>query len=70
MTCRIEKEEEMPLTRPYLDDPEPSDENDPEVKEEMFRTFQYMKIKPEELKEDQEEYAAWLAKVDGEEHHE
>jgi len=51
--------------REYLEDPEPHDENDPEYKEEMFETFKYMGLKPEDLRQDKKyaaEYAAWLKK--------
>jgi hypothetical protein len=58
----------MPFTRPYKDEPELVDENDPAFREEMFQTFKHMKVKPEDLKEDREEYAAWLEKLHGEEH--
>jgi hypothetical protein len=33
----------------YDADPELGDENDPEYKEEMFRTFRFMGTKPEQL---------------------
>jgi hypothetical protein len=46
-------------------DPEPLDENDPEVKEEMFETYKFMRVAPEDLKtaseEERREYAEWLA---------
>jgi len=50
--------------RPFHEDPEPGDENDPEYKEEMFETFKYMGWKPEQLRDpkDQKEYADWLKK--------
>jgi hypothetical protein len=50
------------VERPYVEDPEPGDENDPAYKEELFRTFQEMGWAPEELKDpqDQQEYAEWL----------
>lgn len=47
----------------YLEDAELGDEDDPEYREEMFRTFRHMKVKPEEIRTDQkfaEEYAEWL----------
>jgi len=48
---------------PYLDDPEPGDENDPEYRLEMFETFKACKIPPEKITTDdafRDEYAAWL----------
>jgi len=55
--------------RPYKEDPELGDENDPAYKEEMFQTFKYMGWSPEQLKDpkDQQEYADWLANSHGEE---
>ena len=46
----------------YEEDPEMGDENDPEYKAEMFETFGYMSVKPEELRDPafRAEYAAWL----------
>ncbi len=50
------------MKRPYIDDPQPGDENDPEYLDEIFRTFQHMGWKPEDLqdKKDQDEYRKWL----------
>jgi hypothetical protein len=49
----------------YFDDPEPLDENDPEVKREMFETHKHRGMKPDELlgstPEYRQEYAEWLA---------
>ena len=46
----------------FVDEPDPEDENCPEYKEEMFRTYKEMDWTPEDLKDptDQEEYRAWL----------
>jgi hypothetical protein len=44
-------------------DPEPSDENDPEVKLETFETMKFMGTKPEDIvnePEFAEEYRVWL----------
>ena len=48
----------------FEDDPEPLDENDPEVKEELFQTMKHMGTNPSELKDPVEaaEYAEWLGK--------
>ncbi len=46
----------------YEEDPEMGDENDPEYKAEMFETFRYMNVEPEELPNPafRAEYVAWL----------
>jgi hypothetical protein len=47
----------------YDADPELGDENDPEYKEEMFRSFRHMGWKPEDIATDPvyaAEYAEWL----------
>ena len=46
----------------WFPDPEPGDENDPAYREEMFETFKFMKIKPEELADPayRAEYLKWL----------
>ena len=46
----------------YEEDPEMGDENDPEYRNEMFETFKYMSVEPEELRDPalRAEYAAWL----------
>jgi hypothetical protein len=52
--------------RPYQEDPELGDENDPEYKQEMFETFKVMRWTPDEITDPQyrKEYAEWL-----EDHH-
>lgn len=54
--------EDTMKNKPYNEDPEPGDENDPAYKEEMFETFKYMGWEPEDLTDpkDQQEYAHWL----------
>jgi hypothetical protein len=48
----------------YFDDPEPLDEDDPAVLEEMFEMHKYRGVKPEELTgatpEYRQKYADWL----------
>lgn len=47
----------------YEEDPPFRDENDPEYKEELFRTFKYLGWRPEDLTTDPvwaAEYAEWL----------
>ncbi len=55
------KGEAMDFQRPYIEDPVPGDENDPEHKEEMFETFKSMGWTAEMLKDpkDKKEYADW-----------
>jgi len=53
------------MERPYLDDPEPGDENDPAYREEMFETFKSMGLTPDEIRTDDKfkaDYADWLKK--------
>jgi hypothetical protein len=53
----------MRFNRPYIEDPEPGDENDKSYREEMYATFQYMGLKPEDLRQDKkwaDEYRQWL----------
>lgn len=52
------------MERPYVEDPAPGDENDPEYMDEVFQSFKYMKWKPEDLRDlkDQKRYADWLKK--------
>ena len=54
----------MAIIEQMFDDPEPLDEDDPEVKLEMFETHKYRGVKPEELTgatpEYRQEYAEWL----------
>lgn len=49
------------MERPY-DDPKPGDEDDPEYKAELFRSFKELGWKPTDLREktDRDEYTAWL----------
>jgi len=46
----------------YNEDPELHDENDPEYQQEMFRIYQSLGWKPEDLhdREYAEQYAEWL----------
>lgn len=48
--------------RPYDEDPELGDEDDPEYKEEIFETMKSMGWGPEKLTDpaEREEYAEWL----------
>jgi hypothetical protein len=48
--------------RMMFDDPAPLDENDPEVKLEMFETYKHMGSKPEDLGDGKlsRDYAEWL----------
>jgi hypothetical protein len=50
--------------REYIEDPDPPDEDDPEFKEEMFRTHQAQELTPDDFRDQQEkkEYAEWLKK--------
>lgn len=52
------------MGRPYVDDPVPGDEKDPEYREELFETFKVMRSRPEEIvdKKMAKEYAEWLEK--------
>jgi hypothetical protein len=54
----------MPKIEDMQLDPEPLDENDPEVVEEMFEQYKYSGLKPEDLPnmkpELKKKYAAWL----------
>ena len=54
----------MPKIEDMHLDPEPLDENDPEVLEEMFELHKYLNVKPEDLRtatpEYRAKYAAWL----------
>ena len=53
----------MKFTRPYIEDPEPGDENDIDYKLELFRTFKFMGLKPEDLRQDPKyaaDYKEWL----------
>ena len=54
----------MPNLSDIFDDPEPLDENHPEVQEEMFELHKCRKMKPEDLlgatPEYREQYAEWL----------
>jgi hypothetical protein len=53
----------------YFDDPEPLDENDPAVLEEMFEVHKYRGLKPDDLPgatpEYRAKYAAWLEANNG-----
>jgi hypothetical protein len=46
----------------YFDDPKLGDEEDPEYREEMFRTYRFMGTRPEQLHDPAfaAEYAEWL----------
>ena len=48
----------------YQDYPEPGGESDPAYREEMFETYKFMKIKPEELVDlvYRAQYIKWLGK--------
>jgi len=51
--------------REMFADPELHDENDPAYKLELFETLEYMKHKPEDIRNDPEfaeEYRVWLEK--------
>jgi hypothetical protein len=51
------------LERPYLEDPELGDENDPEYRQEMLETFKSLGLTPADIKTDDKlraDYAAWL----------
>ena len=52
------------MTREYIENPDPPDEDDAEFKEEMFQTYQHMGWPPEKLRDLKErtEYAEWLKK--------
>lgn len=54
----------MPDLSEMFADPEPLDEDDPEVQEEMFELHMYLKNKPEDLRgatpEYRAKYAEWL----------
>ena len=54
----------MPKIEDMQLDPEPLNENDPEVVEEMFEQYNYSGLKPEDLPgmdpELKKQYAAWL----------
>jgi hypothetical protein len=53
-------------TSGYDDDPELHDENDPEYRDEMFRTFQSLGWRPEDLRDKNYAvlYSAWLQRDD------
>lgn len=48
----------------YDDDPVLRDDDDPEVQEETFETFNFMKLKPEDIRDPEYRrlYAEWLKK--------
>ena len=50
------------MNNEYIEEPDPEDENSPEYKEEMFKTYKEMDWTPEDLTDpvDQEEYRTWL----------
>lgn len=53
------------MERPYFDDPELGDENDPAYREEQFETYKAMGWTPDDIKTDdvhRAAYAAWLRK--------
>jgi hypothetical protein len=54
----------MPDLEDWFSDPEPLDEDDPEVQEESFELNKAMGLKPEDLRtvtqEQRDKYAAWL----------
>jgi len=54
----------MPDIQHMFADPEPLDEDDPEVQEEMFELHKYRNMKPEDLHgatpEYRAKYAEWL----------
>jgi len=47
---------------PFEEEPEVLDENDPEIKEEIFQTLKFMGTKPASIRDPFEaaEYAEWL----------
>ena len=47
----------------FEEQPEPLDEEDPEVQDELFETLRVMGTKPEDLPdvEDRKDYTAWLS---------
>ncbi len=52
----------------WFPDAEPSDENDPAYKEEIFETLKFMNTNPEKLTDPEyrAEYVAWLKRPHGE----
>lgn len=50
------------ISKMFEQEPEPLDENDPEVREEMFETLKYIGARPEDLPdpEERKQYAAWF----------
>jgi hypothetical protein len=53
------------VERPYKDDPELGDENDPAYMLELFETAKAMGWGPEDIRTDEQfraDYAAWLKK--------
>jgi hypothetical protein len=52
------------MAKMFEEEPEPLDENDPQVKEELFETMNMMGVKPVDVADAEEakEYAEWLAK--------
>ena len=53
------------MDRPYFDDPEPGDENDPEYQVEQFELYKSLGWTPEDIRTDdvyKAAYAAWLRK--------
>ena len=54
----------MPNLSDMFDDPEPLDENHPEVQEEMFELHKYRRMKPEDLHgstpDYRHRYSEWL----------
>jgi hypothetical protein len=48
--------------REWQDDPEPGDEDDPEYREEMFKSFEYGKVPPDHIRDKKmrADYVKWL----------
>lgn len=50
------------MKRPFMEDPEPPNENDPELMEEVFMMMRHLGWKPEDLrlKKPQDRYRKWI----------
>lgn len=53
------------MSREYIENSDPLDDEDPEYKKEIFETYKAMGWPPEKIKDlqEREEYAAWLKKT-------